>query len=459
MATPGKPARSVRRLLCVNSTPEAGGAGASAGLAESVPVLVGDLHLDARLPDLNAEGGYRAARLLAWLHGRPIGEVSLPLSRERLPATRLATLVWPLIAESVTAHCHDDGIPAPDHLPAAGLPRDERPPCRSKAVDDVTMTVVIATRDRTASLLRCLTALAKSSYSAFDVVVVDSAPRSDSTERALTGHGWPFPLRYVRESRPGLALAHNAALPAVTGEIVAITDDDVEVDRDWLKTLAETFAEFDATCVTGLILPAELETRAQVLVEESGGFGRGFTRRVFSRDMPDPEPLFPFTAGRFGAGANMAFRASWLAARGGFDPAMGAGTPAWGGDDLSAFLRVILDGGTLVYEPRALVRHWHRREYEGMRRQAFHYGIGLGAYLTGAVWARPALLGAMLRRTVPAIRHLLSPASAKNANQGAQYPRELVWRERAGVVVGPFGYLVSWWRYRHRTPGRLGRWV
>jgi GT2 family glycosyltransferase len=430
-------------------------AGGTAGLPEFTPVLVGDLRLDAPLPDLAVEGRYRAARLLAWLHDRPLGEVLLPLGGEPLSASRLAALVWPLVAGRVTAHCGDDGIPAPDRLPAAGLRRDEPPPCQGQAAGDVTVTVVIATRDRTESLLRCLTALATSTHSAFDVVVVDSAPRSDGTERALARHpGWPFPLRYVREPRPGLALAHNAALPAVTGEIVAITDDDVEVSPGWLTALAEAFAETDATCVTGLILPAELQTRAQVLVEESGGFGRGFTRRVFTRDMPDPEPLFPFTAGRFGSGANMAFRADWLAARGGFDPATGAGSPARGGDDLTAFLRVILDGGTLVYEPRAVVRHWHRRDYEGMRRQAFGYGMGLGAYLTASVWARPALLGAMLRRAVPAARHLLSPASAKNAGRGDRFPRELIWRERAGVLAGPFGYIVSRWRYRDCMQGR-----
>lgn len=422
------------------------------GWSRLTPVLVGDLYLDARLPDLNTEGRYRAARLLIWLHGRPIGEVSIPLDGA-VSSERLAALVWPLIADRVAAHCQDDGITPPGHLPPGGLARDEQPPCRGPVADDVAITVVIATRDRTESLLRCLDVLSKSSYSAFDVVVVDSAPRGDGTRRALAEHpGWPFALRYVHEPRPGLALAHNAALPAVTGEVVAITDDDVEVDRDWLASIAGAFTDSEVTCVTGLIVPAELETRAQVLVEESGGFGRGFTRRVYRRDMPEPGPLFPFTAGRFGSGANMAFRTAWLKARGGFDPAMGAGTPARGGDDLTAFLQVIIDGGALVYEPRAVVRHWHRREYEGMRRQAFQYGMGLGAYLTASVSARPALLGAMLRRVVPAVRHLLSPASAKNVGRTDDFPRELVWRERAGVLVGPFAYARSRWRYRDCVP-------
>ena len=79
----------------------------------------------------------------------------------------------------------------------------------------------------------------------------------------------------------------------------------------------------------------------------------------------------------------MAFRTDWLRTNGGFDPATGAGTPARGGDDLDAFLRVVLDGRTLVYEPAAIVRHYHRRDYASLRRQAYGYGVGLGAYLVG----------------------------------------------------------------------------
>lgn len=307
------------------------------------------------LPQLKEYEQYRGARLLIWLHSLPIGEVDLSFTSEPLSTDRLASMLWPLMADAVVAH------------------------------------------------------------------------------------------------NRGLALAHNVALSALTGKIVAITDDDVEVHPDWLTAIAEAFAESDATCVTGLILPAELQTPAQLLVERAGGYGRGFATRIYAREMPDCEPLFPFAAGRFGSGANMAFRTDWLVDHGGFDRAMGAGTPARGGDDLVAFPGVIVDGGTLVYEPRAVVRHWHRREYEGIRRRAFGYGIGLGAYFAATLWARPRLLGAMLRRAIPAACYLLSPASAKNIGRRVSFPRELVWRARAGVMAGPFAYSVSRWRYRNRT--------
>lgn len=380
----------------------------------------------------------------------PLGEPVLPLEPRPLPAAELARLIWPQVAGQVAKHCADDGIPPPGRLPVRGLARTARLRCAA-AVQlpcPPAVTVVIATHDRPSSLLRCLRSVARLDYPSFDVVVVDSAPGGDQAATALAGQSWPFRLSYVREPRPGLALAHNAALPQVSGEVVAITDDDVEVDRGWLTALAAGFCDPATVCVTGLILPAELETQAQLLVEQSGGFARGFVPRVFSLGMRAPGPLFPFAAGRFGSGANMAFRTGWLVSRGGFDAATGAGTPAKGGDDLIAFLAVIVDGGKLAYQPAAIVRHWHRPGYEGMRRQAFGYGVGFGSYVAASVWARPALLGAMLSRLVPVLRHLGSPASEKNAGREASFPPELVWRERAGMLAGPFAYAVSRWRYR-----------
>ena len=58
----------------------------------------------------------------------------------------------------------------------------------------------------------------------------------------------------------------------------------------------------------------------------------------------------------------MAFATDVLRDLGGFDPALGTGTAASGGDDLAAFFEVLAAGHALVYEPSAVVFHAHRRE-------------------------------------------------------------------------------------------------
>src|SRR5207248_9351329 len=84
--------------------------------------------------------------------------------------------------------------------------------------------------------------------------------------------------------------------------------------------------------------------------------------------------------GRFGAGGNLSLRRGALEKMGGFDPALDAGSFARGGGDLDIMARVLRDGGKLVYDPRAICWHQHRRSMDQLRRQMFDYGVGFVAY-------------------------------------------------------------------------------
>src|SRR6185312_3629836 len=144
----------------------------------------------------------------------------------------------------------------------------------------------------------------------------------------------------------GLGWARNGGLGEARGEIVAFTDDDVVVDRYWLAELVTGFTVADHVgCVTGIALPMELRTQAQMWFEQFGGFSKGYARRVF--DLAENRlrnRLYPYSAGVFGTGANMAFRTSALRATGGFDPALGPGSSGVGGEDLAAFFQIIMAG-------------------------------------------------------------------------------------------------------------------
>ena len=111
--------------------------------------------------------------------------------------------------------------------------------------------------------------------------------------------------------------------------------------------------------------------------------GKGFHSRDFCPDrLTVRERLCSQHAG---VGANMAIRRDWLAARGGFDTALDVGTPAHGGGDLDMFHRTLAAGGTLRYQPSAIVHHYHRREMRALRRQLYDNGRAFGVYLISRV--------------------------------------------------------------------------
>jgi GT2 family glycosyltransferase len=395
---------------------------------------------------------YRRALVFARWHGEPLGSIETAIPAGGLAPSDLAAVIWDGLESEIGSRAEARGLALPPGLDAGGLPSAAPQAGPGRAVP---ATVVIATRDRPEMLERCLHSVLALDHGDFDVVVVDSAPATDEAALLLERRFRGAPVTYVREEEPGLARAHNRGIAAAHGAILAFTDDDVVVDPGWLSALAAPFDDPHVACVTGMIVPAALDTRAQWWLEGYAGFSKGYEPVVFDDNGHHPEEvLFPYTAGRFGSGANMAFRASVLREMGGFDPALGAGSLAHGGDDLAAFFDVVTAGHRLVYEPAAVVHHEHRREESSLDAQVFGYGAGLTAYLTKTILDRPARLAEMARRLPAAVRYALSPGSARNRGRAADFPARLRRRELLGMLAGPGAYLRSVHRVRRLEAGR-----
>jgi O-antigen biosynthesis protein len=122
------------------------------------------------------------------------------------------------------------------------------------------VTVAVCRRDRTAQLAECLASLCQLDYPTLDLLVIDNAPSSPVTAQ-LVRACYPQ-VRYVCEARPGLNWARNRAIAEARREIIAYTDDDVVVDRGWVRVLAGVFAEeAEAMAVTGLVVPLDWRPR------------------------------------------------------------------------------------------------------------------------------------------------------------------------------------------------------
>jgi glycosyltransferase involved in cell wall biosynthesis len=311
------------------------------------------------------------------------------------------------------------------------------------------VSVVVCTRDRPADLYTCLTGLIDLDPAPLEIIVVDNAPgdaRSRGVVESFNRTG--AHVRYVREDAPGLSRARNAGLAAANGSIVAFTDDDVTVDRHWIAGLLRGFARrADVACVTGLVASARLDSLAERYFDARVSWASSCQPRLFDLRGGHP-PLYPYTAGVFGTGANVAFRTRLLRDVGGFDESLGAGSLTRGGEDLDAFVRVLRTRQALAYEPGALVWHRHRVDLEALRRQMFGYGSGLTGYLTKYL-LQPATALDILRRLPRGLLHMRrqlgrvdAPASrAAPARPGV--PHRLRAAELAGLAYGPVAYLRS----------------
>jgi GT2 family glycosyltransferase len=419
------------------------------------PVRVLEIDIEKPLPRLNAFDPsrgrrYRRALCLVRLHSQPLGIVELDFDANGSVSPQcLAGHVWQKLGKHVLEHLRQDGLADITELQASGLSSAGPAKCIEERerfrVNAPFVTVIVPTHDRPERIPMCLQSLLGLDYPNFEIVLVDNAPSTSATADLIQQNFRNVAqVRYVREDRPGLSWAHNCGRKVAAGKILAFTDDDVVVDRHWLTELVRGFdVADDVACVTGLVLPFELETPAQCWFEEFGGFGKGFAPRVYNmRHRPDT-PLYPYAAGQFGTGANMAFTAAFLESIGGFDPALGPGTLAANGEDLSAFFQVIANGYTLVYRPSSLLYHIHRRDYPGLYNQIYTYGVGLTAFLTKCVLDDPRLLFDLLPRLPYGLFFATNSRSSKNRKKSAQYPSELTAVELKGMVYGPLAYLRS----------------
>jgi GT2 family glycosyltransferase len=305
------------------------------------------------------------------------------------------------------------------------------------------ITVVVCTRERPDALARCLDSLLLQQYPTYRILVVDNAPVTDATAEVVHAAARRGPIEYLLESKAGLSFARNSAVRAAAGQILAWIDDDEVADPNWLAEVARALDEHpDADVVSGVIVPAELETLAQLWFEQFGGHskGRGFTPDVFGPETAHIQsPLYPLPP--FGTGANMTFRPGVIERIGMFDTALGAGTPAMGSEDTLAFTQVLVGGGKIVYQPTAVTHHYHRRDLEGLEKQMVGYGTGLVAAYTSLLLRRPGVIWALLRLAPGALRDLTGKDTLRTATLRDDFPRDLLKANRRGMLGGPRAYL------------------
>ena len=181
------------------------------------------------------------------------------------------------------------------------------------------------------------------------------------------------------------------------------------------------------------------------MVEEFyAGFTKSFLAKKWStKIVGDSDPLFPYSAGRFGAGCNMAVRRSAFQRHGDFAVRVGIGTTAKSGEDLKVFINILLGGGTVVYELTALVRHSHRRTSHEFMIQVFGYGTGLTAIYTSLVFDDPRRLVAILRKVPLGLKILLRPDERMSPSRFTSFPRRTEVYQLLGMAYDPLAYLRS----------------
>ena len=240
------------------------------------------------------------------------------------------------------------------------------------------LTVVVPTRDRPDSLVRCLGALRRQGTE-LELVVVDDGSDSAAAaaiERAVVDAGGEV----VRGAGAGPAAARNAGAVAAASGVILFLDDDCEPEPGWARALA-------AACP-----PGGSAAGATVNADPADRFAAAsqlLTSELQRASLRPDETL------AFAPTSNLAIDRR-LALRLPFDETF----PVAAGEDREWCARAVAAGVAPRYAPEAVVRH--RQALGGFRgfwRQQVRYGRGaaiLSAGRAGSL-AGPAVRRRLLR--------------------------------------------------------------
>ena len=228
------------------------------------------------------------------------------------------------------------------------------------------LSIIICTRNRGSKLQGTLDSLAAlRSDHTWEVIVADNASTDDTVQVVTRADRCGGRLRIIRVEQVGLGAARDAAWRQASGRIISFTDDDCYVAPDYVDQVIRVFDTYpDVGCVGGRIMLYDPQD-ARITIDE--------------RTVACVTPANAFVNAGTLHGANLSFPRSALAAIGGLDPYLGAGTP-FPCEDIDAVAAVVWSGSPVMFHPGPVVWHHHRRRETDLAGLFAGYDRGRGAY-------------------------------------------------------------------------------
>lgn len=223
-----------------------------------------------------------------------------------------------------------------------------------------TVSVIITGLNVQNTVDECIQSLLNLDYPKedYEIIYVDGGSTDNTLENISA-----YPIRIVKEQGGSPASGRNAGIKKARGEIIAFTDADSIVDKNWLNKLLECYETSNVAGVGGVILPYPEKkylprTIGFLLPTNFGSAGARNPAIYSTRRVVDHNPT-----------NNASIRKSVLSEVGYFNEELKVA------EDIELDLRIIKYGYKLVYTPEAKVWHRQRQELGCFILQMFNYGF------------------------------------------------------------------------------------
>lgn len=223
------------------------------------------------------------------------------------------------------------------------------------------VSIIIPVRNEAVVLKNCLESILNLDYpkDKIEVIIADGMSIDDTAEVAKQ-HGAKVVLNEKKTVSPG----RNVAFKYASGQLVAFTDADCIVDKNWLKNSLKYFEDDRIACVGGTNLTPT----------DEGDFGKAvgfvFNQKIFSAGSIHARELKEIKEVKSIPGCNAIYKKNAL------DKVMPIDESLLTCDDTELNQRLIDKGYKLLYTPDVFVWHYRRPNPKKLFRQMYRYAIG-----------------------------------------------------------------------------------
>lgn len=199
------------------------------------------------------------------------------------------------------------------------------------------VSVAVCVRDGAEWIDGCMESLVNQTHSPLEIILVDDGSIDGGKQKAEEWSNHDL-VTVITQDALGLSAGRMAALEASKGEWFAITDIDVRPEADWIQRMlesSESRSGEEVVAVTGRTI-----------------FGRSddVISKIRSIEIESKYRSRPRRT-KLANGPCSMFHKEKLLDIGGFDPSW------YHAEDMEVSLKLVQEGGTIVYTPEAVVNH------------------------------------------------------------------------------------------------------
>jgi cellulose synthase/poly-beta-1,6-N-acetylglucosamine synthase-like glycosyltransferase len=220
-----------------------------------------------------------------------------------------------------------------------------------------TVSIIVPVKNGEKTLKKCIDSILNLNYPNYELIIVNDGS-TDNTQKIL--EEYKDKIKIINTQGVGPSKARNLAVKQAKGELVAFTDSDCIVDKEWLNELVKCFKiEENLAGVGG----------EQLSPQDESNFGKivnNFMHSIGIIEYVKDEKEVVFT--QHNPTCNSIYKKEVFEKLGGFKEGL------WPGEDVEFDYRVTKTGYKLLFNPKAIVYHYRPQNIKKFIKMMYKYG-------------------------------------------------------------------------------------